>query len=151
MALARCRQFDGEHFNYTRKKTEREGDHFSIKQSEECLKILQYYMNGKEPNDYIFPLLTLDTPKERIHRVKEGKASWFNKRMKNITAELKIAKNVTTYTARDTWTNLGLRMGIDITKISSGLGHSSVQVTEKHYKQALSFQILDMVNAQITA
>ena len=71
--------------------------------------------------------------------------------MKQIAQSLEIEKNITTYTARDTWTNLGLQMGIDIRKISSGLGHSSVQVTEKHYTQALNHQILDVINAQITA
>ena len=51
---------------------------------------------------------------------------------KKIALELGIEKNVSSYTPRDTWTNLGLQMGIDILKISSGLGHSSVEITEKH-------------------
>lgn len=63
--------------------------------------------------------------------------------MKKMTKELGIDKNVTTYTARDTWTNLGLEMGIDIRKISSGLGHSSVKTTEKHYSQTVQERILD--------
>ena len=151
LALARVRQFDGERFNYTRKKTETEGDFFSIKQSEETLRIIAYYSKGKSQEEYLFPLIPEDTPAHRIHRVKKDKAHWFNKHMKQIAQSLEIEKNITTYTARDTWTNLGLQMGIDIRKISSGLGHSSVQVTEKHYTQALNHQILDVINAQITA
>jgi integrase len=41
-------------------------------------------------------------------------------------------------------------MGIDIRKISSGLGHSSVQVTERHYMQSVQDAILDQINEQIT-
>lgn len=69
----------------------------------------------------------------------------------NIAALAGIEKKITTYTLRDTWTNIGLHMGIDIRKISSGLGHSSVQVTEKHYGKSVSEKILDEINAKITA
>ena len=68
-----------------------------------------------------------------------------------ITHGLNIDKKVTTYTARDTWTNLGLELGIDIKKISSGLGHASVKTTEKHYVQGIQENILDQINGQITA
>lgn len=71
--------------------------------------------------------------------------------MKKIAKELEIDKNITTYTARDTWTNIGLEMGIDIRKISSGLGHSSVEITEKHYSQMIQEKILDEINARITS
>jgi|TARA_R100000789_G_scaffold87277_1_gene83698 hypothetical protein len=40
--------------------------------------------------------------------------------------------------------------GIDIRKISSGLGHSTVQVTEKHYGKSVSEKILDEIKAKIT-
>ena len=57
---------------------------------------------------------------------------------------------MTSYTARDTWTNLGLEMGIDLRKTSGGLGHSTSAVTEKHYAQKLQSKILDEINASIT-
>ncbi len=71
--------------------------------------------------------------------------------IKRITKDLGITKNITTYTARDTWTNLGLQMGIDIRKISSGLGHSNVSATEKHYSQQIQEKILDEINVRITS
>jgi len=151
LALAKVAQFDGERFNYTRKKTEEEGDNFSIKQNEENLKILHYYSKGKEKDQYLFPIVPEGTPEHRVFRVKKDKAHWFNKHMKQIAAQLGIEKNVTTYAARDTWTNIGLGMGIDIRKISSGLGHSSVHVTEKHYSQRIQEKILDEINDQITS
>lgn len=151
VALAKVSQFDGERFSYNRKKTEREGDYFSIKQSDENLDIINYYIKGKGKGQYLFPLIPEDTPDPMVFRVKRDRAKWFNTNMKKIAKELEIDKNITTYTARDTWTNIGLEMGIDIRKIFSGLGHSSVQVTEKHYSQMIQEKILDEINARITS
>lgn len=150
LALIKVGQFDGERLNYSRKKTEREGDDFSIKQNPESIRIIEYYITGKEKDDYLFPIIPIETVESRIFRVKQNKVQWFNKHMKELALELGIEKKITTYTARDTWTNIGLGMGIDIRKISSGLGHSSVAVTEKHYSQVIQEKILDEINKQIT-
>lgn len=151
VALAKVSQFDGERFSYNRKKTEREGDYFSIKQNDENLGIIKYYIKGKSKDEYLFPLIPEETPEPMVFRVKRDRAKWFNTNMKKIAKELEIDKNITTYTARDTWTNIGLEMGIDIRKISSGLGHSSVEITEKHYSQMIQEKILDEINARITS
>jgi len=150
IALARVEQFDGERFSYTRKKTESEGDFFSIKQNEENLSILSYYIQDKPKAAYIFPIIPEGREGEAIFRAKRDKLKWFNNNIKKIATDLGIEKNLSTYTPRDTWTNLGLQMGIDIRKISSGLGHSSVEVTQKHYSQIIQEKILDEINAQIT-
>lgn len=150
LALAKVHWFDGDRFNYTRKKTEEEGDDFSIKQNDENLKIIRHYKKGKKPDDYLFPLIPKDTPEERIFLVKKQKAKWFNDHFTGIANRLEIEKNITTYTARDTWTNIGLGMGIDIRKVSKGLGHARVETTEKHYEQMMQFNLLDEVNAWIT-
>ena len=150
IALARVRQFDGERFSYTRKKTEKEGDHFSIKQSQENIDIINYYAEGKNKEEYIFPIIPEDAVGEKIFRIKRDKLKWFNNNIKKIATDLNIDKNLSSYTPRDTWTNIGLTMGIDIRKISSGLGHSSVEITEKHYSQMIQEKILDEINAQIT-
>lgn len=151
LALAKVSQFNGERFSYTRKKTEKEGDHFSIKQSQENIDIIKYYAEGKEREEYIFPIIPQDAVGEQIFRIKRDKLKWFNNNIKKIATDLNIDKNLSSYTPRDTWTNIGLTMGIDIRKISSGLGHSSVEITEKHYSQMIQEKILDEINAQITS
>ena len=151
LAVARVHQFDGERFSYTRKKTESEGDFFSIRQSDENLEILEYYTKDKKPDDYIFPIIPEDRKGHAAFKTKKAKLKWFNDNIKKIAMELGIEKNVSSYTPRDTWTNIGLQMGIDIRKISSGLGHSSVEITEKHYSQMIQEKILDEINAQITS
>lgn len=151
LALIKVMQFDGERIKYYRKKTAYEGDYFSIKQNEEALAIIQEYIQDKKPDDFLFPILTKDTPPHRVHRVKNDKIKWFNKRMVGLAKFAGIKKKVTSYTPRDSWTNIGLDMGIDIRQISSGLGHSSVSVTDKHYGKAILEKILDEVNEKITS
>ena len=150
VALAKVHQYDDQYFSYTRKKTESEGDFFCIEQSEENRAIIEYYIKDKQKDDYLFPLIPKDTPKERIHRVESDKRKWFCNHIKDIAKMLEIDKNLTTYTPRDTWTNIGLEMGIDIRKISSGLGHSTIDVTQKHYSQSVQAKLLNEINAQIT-
>lgn len=107
-------------------------------------------MNDQEDKDYLFPIIPNNTSPVRLHNVNKGKVKIFNTYAKRIAALADIDKKTTTYTLRDTWTNIGLDMRIDIRKISSRLGHSSVQVTEKHYGQSVSEKILDEINAKIT-
>ncbi len=151
LAILKRFQFEENRIKYFRKKTHYEGDYFSVLQNEESLKIIEYYLNGQEDSDYLFPIIPAHTTPERLHIVNNGKVKTFNKYAAKIAGLAGIEKKITTYTLRDTWTNIGLDMGIDIRKISSGLGHSSVQVTEKHYGKSVSEKILDEINAKITA
>ncbi|WP_024768456.1 tyrosine-type recombinase/integrase [Aquimarina macrocephali] len=150
MAIIKRSQFDGERITYFRKKTLKEGDYFSVLQSEESLTIISHYLNDQAPDDYLFPIIPNDATPERLHRVNKDKVKLFNKYANRIAELAEIDKKITTYTIRDTWTNIGLDLGIDIRKISSGLGHSGVHVTEKHYAQKIQTQILDEINAKIT-
>lgn len=151
VALIKRMQFDGERIKYFRNKTKYEGDFFSVKQSLEALNTINHFLKEQhDPEDYLFPILSKDIAPERIFRVKNDKIKWFNKHIKTVAKEAGINKNMTSYTARDTWSNIGLDMGIDIRKISAGLGHSSVEVTENSYSAKIQERILDDINAVIT-
>ena len=150
MAILKRFQFSDNRIKYFRKKTIYEGDYFSVLQNDESLEIINHYLNGQDDNDYLFPIIPNGTSPERLYKVNKGKVKIFNKYAAQIATLAGIEKKITTYTLRDTWTNIGLDMGIDIRKISSGLGHSSVQVTEKHYGKSVSEKILDEINAKIT-
>lgn len=150
MAILKRFQFEDNRIKYFRKKTHYEGDYFSVLQNDESLEIINHYLNRQDKNDYLFPIIPNGTSPERLHKVNKGKVKIFNKYATRIATLAGIEKRITTYTLRDTWTNIGLDMGIDIRKISSGLGHSSVQVTEKHYGNSVSEKILDEINAKIT-
>ncbi len=151
VALIKRMQFDGERIKYFRNKTKYEGDFFSVKQSLEALNTINHFLKEQhDPEDYLFPILSKDIAPERIFRVKNDKIKWFNKHIKTVAKEAGINKNMTSYTACDTWSNIGLDMGIDIRKISAGLGHSSVEVTENSYSAKIQERILDDINAIIT-
>ena len=150
MAILKRFQYKDNRIKYFRKKTHYEGDYFSVRQNDEALRIVQYYLNDQEPNDYLFPILPNDTAPERLHIVNNDKVKVFNRYANRLGKLAGIEQKITTYTLRDTWTNIGLDLGIDIRKISLGLGHSSVQVTEKHYGKTISEKLLDEVNEMIT-
>ncbi len=150
MAIIKAFQFEDGKIKYFRKKTHYEGDYFAIAQTKEALQIISYYLKNQDKEDYLFPIIPNDTSEERLYKVNNAKVKTFNKYAKRIAKLAKINKSITTYTIRDTWTNIGLDMGIDIRKISSGLGHSSVDVTEKHYGKNVSARILDEINSKIT-
>jgi integrase len=151
LAIIKKFQFTDNRIKYFRKKTHYEGDYFSVLQSEEALTIINYYLKRPIENDhYLFPIIPVDTAPERLHKVNNAKVKIFNKYANKIATLAGIDKKITSYTMRDTWTNIGLDLGVDIRNISSGLGHSSVQVTEKHYGKEVSAKILDEINAKIT-
>ncbi len=150
MATIKRHQFEGNRIKYYRKKTHNEGDYFSVLQNKEALEIIGHYLNGQNPDGYLFPIIPSGTKAEDLFKVNNGKVKIFNRYANRIAKLAGIDKKITTYTLRDTWTNIGLDLGIDIRKISSGLGHSSVQVTEKHYGQNVTEKILDEINAKIT-
>lgn len=84
IAIARVHQFDGERFNYTRKKTETEGDFFSIKKNKENLDIINFSSRGKNSNSYIFPIIPEEREGEAIFKTKKGKLKWFNNNIKRL-------------------------------------------------------------------
>lgn len=150
LALAKVGWFDGERFNYTRKKTEEEGDYFTIKQNEENRKIIAYYSKGKDKDDYLFPIIPEGTPTERIFKVKQQKGKLFNKHFTDIASICEIDKNITTYTARDTWVNMGEELGVDVENLAKGLGHADPKTTRKHYLRKMQFEFFDDMNELIT-
>ena len=82
LAVARVHQFDGERFSYTRKKTESEGDFFSIKQSDENLDIIKYYTKDKKPDNYIFPIIPEEREGIKVFKTKKARLKWFNDNIK---------------------------------------------------------------------
>jgi hypothetical protein len=151
LALLKVSSFNGERLNYSRKKTinAKKKDTFHIKQSDEALVILHRYINGKSPEDYIFPILTPGLPPEQIHEVKEKKLRTFNDRIKTLCKMAGIKKG-SSYTVRDTWTNIGLERGVDIRAMSSGLGHEDIRTIDRHYSKKVASEALDKANAKIT-
>lgn len=150
LAIAKVHQFDGKRFTYVRSKTKRKGQYFSIEQNDENMTIIKKYMKGKKQDDYLFPIIPEGILKSRIFKVKQNESRRFITAMNRVAKNLDINKRIGTYTARDTWTNIGAELNIDVEELSSGLGHNSVEITKKHYLKSIKTKILDDVNTQIT-
>lgn len=84
------------------------------------------------PEQYVFPILKQGlTASQEYYRVKRI-TKQINKKMEDITEELKIEKKVTTYWARHTYSTVLKRSGASIEFISESLGHSDVRTTENY-------------------
>lgn len=95
-----------------------EGDYSNVLQTNTSLQIIEQYLNDQEYNAYLLPTIPNSTSLERLHKGKKGKVKLFNTSAKRIAPLVSINKKITTYGLKDTWTNIGLDMDIDIRKIS---------------------------------
>jgi len=74
---------------------------------------------------------------EEFLRRRNAITSSFNKSLKRMAEKAGIGKKVTFHVSRHTWAVLALEKGVEISKISRLLGHSSTMVTEKVYAEFL--------------
>ena len=74
---------------------------------------------------------------EEFLRRRNALTSTFNKSLKRMAEKAGIDKKVTFHVSRHTWAVLALEKGVEISKISRLLGHSSTMVTEKVYAEFL--------------
>lgn len=74
---------------------------------------------------------------EEFLRRRNAITTTFNKSLRRIAEKAGIGKNVTFHVSRHTWAVLALEKGVEISKISRLLGHSSTMVTEKVYAEFL--------------
>lgn len=81
---------------------------------------------------FVFPHLTSEMNAEREREVYQQLTKIINKYLKEIAAELRIDKNITTYAARHSFATVLKRSGADISMISDLLGHSNVQTTQSY-------------------
>jgi len=94
------------------------------------------------PDSYVFPLLKDGlTPTQKLAKVKQFTKT-INEHMRKISQKIGIDKNITTYTARHSFSTILKRSGAPIEFISESLGHTDLKTTENyldsfedHYKK----------------
>jgi len=95
-------------------------------------QIIEKYKNQDTNSPYLFhilePNLNATTIKNRCKRF----IKWVNERMERIRKELKIDKELTTYSARHSFSTVLMRKGVSTQFIKESLGHSSITVTENY-------------------
>lgn len=126
----------GDNIYFNRAKlatTKRDGKPIQISIIDQTKEIIEHWGNKPTlPETYIFPIFKKGlTPLEQQAKVKQL-TKQVNKYIKRIAAKLEIEKNVSTYTARHSFSTVLKRSGVSIEYISESLGHSNLKTTESY-------------------
>jgi len=113
--------------------TKRNGKPIQISIIEQTKEIIESWGNKPTlPETYIFPILKKGlTPLEQQAQIKQL-TKQVNKYIKRIAVSLEIKQNVSTYTARHSFSTVLKRSGVSIEYISESLGHSNLKTTESY-------------------
>jgi integrase len=133
------------HLFYGRSKS---GQPFAIKIVPELREILNYYLEGKVSNDYLFPT-NYDGSTEHFEKYKSQRRR-MNQRLKIIAKDAGIEGNFTTYYIRHSWATIAKYMGISTALISESLGHRSITTTEV-YLRDFDNEVLDEINSRVVS
>lgn len=132
---------------YDRSKT---GKDFSIKLTEESLKILNLYkISEKSSDDFVFPIGYQETKAGLFNHQQRLKR--FNSQLKEIAGKIGLeGVKLTSYVARHTWATECKRQGISIELIGDGLGHKDHRST-RTYMAETENEILDEANESVVS
>lgn len=128
-------QFDGQHINFTIKKTETQ---LSVKLPNKAVEFINKY-KPENPNktDFIFPMLPngtrLDDPREIDTAISRATA-YINKNLNLIAQKLDLEKKISFHISRHTFATRALRKGISIDKVSKLMGHAAIRETQIYAK-----------------
>ncbi len=130
---------------YGRSKTD---DPLSVRITVEFRAILDYYISGKENDDFIFPI-GYDGSVEYFKKYRSDRRL-VNKLCKIIAKDAQLKVPLTSYYIRHSWATIAKNMGIPTEVISEGLGHHSLKTTEIYLK-SFNNEVLDKANDLIVA
>jgi integrase/recombinase XerD len=152
--LLKWENIDGQTLTYRRAKTKRskrESKSISVALKTETWAIIQKWGHPSvSKENFIFPHLKNEMNAEQQRATYQQLTKTINKYMKQISKELEINKNITTYYARHSFATVLKRSGANISMISDLLGHSSTQVTESYLDSFEIEQIQKETDALLT-
>lgn len=137
IAKLKYKNLDVDVLHFVRSKTERStksnGKKITVTLLPEALEIINKWGNKpKQPDNYIFPILKPNTDATKQYADIQQCTKIINKYMRRIADDLKIEKDVTTYTARHTFSTVLKRSGASIEFIQEALGHTDKSTTEAY-------------------
>lgn len=129
---------------FRRKKT---GKLYDIKITRQLQEILDIYLEGKEAEDYIFPVIKREDPAKQ-----EREINWerqrYNRGLKTIQKLCGIEQKLTTYVSRHSFATQALWHNVPLEAISAMLGHSKLNTTQIYLK-SLPTKVLDDYNEML--
>ena len=145
MAYLKLENIVDNRLKFRRKKT---GKLFDIKITDTLREILNIYTEGKQRNDYIFPIIKRSSP-----AIQEREIAWERKRynagLKEIAKLCGIEQKLTTYVSRHTFATQAMLKNIPLAAISAMLGHSKLDTTQIYLK-SLPTNILDTYHDKVS-
>lgn len=144
MCRLRFSDFKEDHFVFTRAKTEgktKDSVDIRVVLNDDILRIIEKWGNKNEGSNYVFPFYTgakVSPAEER--RVTQNLVSFINDNMNRIAKKLELDINITTYSARQTFSNVLMNSNAPIKLIAETLGHTSTLTTEKHYLKKMQLE-----------
>lgn len=130
---------------YQRKKTHKQYD---IKVSENLSIILSYYLTGKKPSEFIFPIIKSDILHEQYRDIDWGRKK-YNKWLKKLAERCGIKERLTSYVSRHSFATILKYNNVPVTAISEMLGHKDLKTTQI-YLNSLPSEVIDSYNDLIT-
>ncbi|MEJ8802117.1 site-specific integrase [Pontibacter sp. H249] len=155
IARLKYKQLSRESITFIRAKTERTTRHalkpIVAMRTPEINRIIKRWGNKPtSPDTYVFPILRQDiTPEQELAYVRQT-VKTINLYIKRVAAEVGIEHNVTTYTARHTFSTVLKRAGAPTEFISESLGHSNLKTTE-FYLDSFEDDVKRQYAAHLTA
>lgn len=145
LAKLRVKAIQEDRIFYGRSKTD---DPLSVKITKELRGILDYYIVGKKPDDFIFPIGYDGSVENHVKYCSNRRL--VNKLCKIISVDAKLNVPLTSYYIRHSWATIAKNMGISTEVISEGLGHHSYSTTEIYLK-SFDNEVLDEANEMVVA
>lgn len=127
--------------SYKRRKT---GQQISVGLEPCMIEIIKCYERMARGSDYLLPLLYQSGETIKYEAAIRNQ----NERLKRISRQLNLSKDLTTYVSRHTWATIARSKGIPLSIISEGMGHASEQTT-RIYLSSLEHKIIDKANRRI--
>ncbi|WP_250419005.1 MULTISPECIES: site-specific integrase [Pontibacter] len=155
IARLKYRQLSTDNITFVRAKTERTSRHdlktiVAIRTPEVDQIINRWGNKPALDNSYVFPILTEGlSPDMELAKVRQATKT-LNKYIKRIASSVGIDKNVTSYTARHSFSTVLKRAGAPIEFISESLGHSNLRTTES-YLDSFENDVKKQYTAKLTA
>lgn len=141
MAFLLKKNFDGNHFYYSRHKTERT---LSVEWVPLMNELLKKYKENDTP--YLLPIIT--DPKKDSENQYRNQQLKINRNLKKVGEAAGIRQNLTMYCSRHSWATIARGKNIPLSVISEALGHDSEKTTQT-YLDSIQTSVVDKSNRQI--
>jgi len=136
MSLLKYKNLKGDVLEFVRAKTvrtKREVEPIRVTLNEDILSIIDKYGNpSKDPETYIFPILSKGISAEKEKALVQQAVKTINKYMKVIAQKVGITKAPNTYVARHSFATILQRSGASAEYIGSAMGHGSTKTTQNY-------------------